>query len=175
MPSPKSLFRQGSAADCVFFLFSFAGWRIRPGNLFSFSFFLFFFLFTFVGWRMRPGPGAWSPPGEGQGVRGASPSTPPTPPYTPFSAWRRAALSSVASPAAARRRGQVGAHLPASRAICAPAAALPRCGDRLRAPARWNTGIFPGLRAARREALSPFRNVAKQQNFCLCLRGSVSP
>ena len=42
---------------------------------------------------------------------------------------------------AARRRGQIGAHLPASRVICAPAAALPRCGDRLRAPARWAGGL----------------------------------
>ena len=38
--------------------------------------------------------------------------------------------------------GAIGAHLPASRAICAPAAALPRCKDRLRAPARWCSGHF---------------------------------
>ena len=84
----------------------------------------------------------------------SAPSTPPTTPYTPLSVRRRASLSHVVSPVRRSPQGVVGAHLPASRAICAPAAALPRCGDRLRAPARWSTGYFPGLCVAWRGALA---------------------
>ena len=54
--------------------------------------------------------------------------------------------------------GQVGAHLPALRAICAPAAALPLHGDRLRAPARWIGGIFCGSCFGQRGAIFFSRN-----------------
>ena len=40
-------------------------------------------IFSAAGQRIRPGIEVGSPPGEGQGVRGASPSTPPTTPYSP--------------------------------------------------------------------------------------------
>ena len=83
------------------------------------------FFFFAAGLRLLPGIWVWSPPGEGQGVRGACPSTPPTPPYSPLSVLRRASLSYHVYPVRRSPQGQVGAHLPASRVICAPAAALP--------------------------------------------------
>ena len=95
-------------------------------------------------------------------MRGASPSTPPTTPVLPLPVWRRASLSHVVFPVCRSPQGAIGAHLPALRAICAPAAALPRCGDRLRAPARWADGIFFGFRVERRGATSPFRYAAKR-------------
>ena len=70
-------------------------------------------------------------------------------PYTPLFAWRRGALSSAVYLVRRSPQGAVGTHLPASQAICAPAAALPLRGDRLCAPARWDTRIFPGIRVVR--------------------------
>ena len=102
-----------------------------------------------------PASGCGSLRGWRQGVRGASPSTPPTTPVLPFSVWRRASLSHVVYLVRRSPHGAIGAHLPASRAICAPAAALPLRGDRLRAPAHWAGGIFFGFRVARRGASPP--------------------
>ena len=121
-----------------------------------------FFLISANFWRLQPDIRAWSPPGEGQGVRGGTPLHPLRPPYSPCpcGGGRHCRMSCTLS--VARRRGQVGAHLPALRAICAPAAALPLRGDRLRAPARWADGIFGGFRVERRGATSPFRYAAKR-------------
>ena len=81
-----------------------------------------------------------------QGVRGACPSTPPTTPVLPLVSWRREALSYHVYPVRRSPQGAVGRIFPSfARAICAPAAALPRCGDRLRAPARWFFENFSGL------------------------------
>ena len=63
---------------------------------------------------------------------------------------------------AARRRGQVGAHLPALRAICAPAAALPLRGDRLRARLAGRMGFFGAYALSGGSGL-PFRYAAKRQ------------
>ena len=83
-----------------------------------------------------PASGCGSLRGWRQGVRGASPSTPPTTPVLPCPRGGGRPCRMTYTLSAARRRGQVGAHLPAPRVICAPAAALPLRGDRFRAPAR---------------------------------------
>ena len=131
---------------------------------------------------MLPGIRVWSPPGGGQGGRGCflflflrwladaarhpglvasrrgagdergKPLYTPYDPLHPLSAWWRASLSHVVHPVHRSPLGAIGAHLPASRVICAPAAALPLRGDRLRAPARWVGGMFFGMSVERRGA-----------------------
>ena len=82
--------------------------------------------------------------GGRQGVRGAGPSTPPTTPILPCPCGGGRLCRMTCPLPTARRRGPSARIFPrCARAICAPAAALPLCGDRLRAPARWVEGIFP--------------------------------
>ena len=92
------------------------------------------------------------------GERGMPLYTPLRPPYSPCPGGGRRFYRMSYTLSAARRRGQIGAHLPALRAICAPAAALPLHGDRLRAPARWIGGIFCGSCFGQRGAIFSSRN-----------------
>ena len=120
---------------------------------------LFFFD---TGLWLLPGIWAWSPARRGAGGERGNPSTPPTTPVLPLSAWRRASLSHVVYLGCRSPRGAVGAHLPALRAICAPAAALPLRGDRLRARLAGRMGFF-GAFALRGGSGLPFRYAAKRQ------------
>ena len=148
-----------------------------PGNLFSCSSILFFFLFSRRlaavarhlgvvasrrGWGtdfsfslLRRLAAAARHQGVVASRRGAGGER-GRPLYTPYDPLHPLVRVAEGGPVVCRipcpplAAGAVGAHLPASRAICAPAAALPRCGDRLRAPARWADGHFPGIRVARR-------------------------
>ena len=105
------------------------------GRLLAASFFSFFLSFLFL-----PFADGFSPASGCGSLR---------PPYSPCPCGGGRHCRMSCSLSAARRRGPIGAHLPASRVICAPAAALPLCGDRLRAPARWAGGIFFGFRVER--------------------------
>ena len=93
---------------------------------------------------------------RGAGGERGRPLYTPYDPLLPCPRGERRHCRMTCTLSAARRWGQIGAHLPASRVICAPAPALPRCGDRLRAPARWRYKNPPGLRPAPQGAF-PFR------------------
>ena len=121
------------------------------GRLPAASFFAFFLSFLFLPFAdgFSPASGRGRLRGGRQGVRGASPSTPPTTPVLPLVRVAEGVAVACRVPCPPLAAGAIGAHLPASRAICAPAAALPLRGDRLRAPARWAGGIFFGFRVER--------------------------
>ena len=117
--------------------------ELGRGRLPAASFFAFFsFLFLLVADGFSPASGRGRLRGGRQGVRGASPSTPPTPPVLPLVRVAEGVAVACRVPCPPLAAGAIGAHLPASRAICAPAAALPLRGDRLRAPARWADRFF---------------------------------
>ena len=124
------------------------------GRLLAASFCVLSFLFLPFADGFSPAHGRGRLRGWRQGVRGASPSTPPTTPVLPLVRVAEGVAVACRVPCPPLAAGAIGAHLPASRVICAPAAALPLRGDRLRAPARWAGGIFFGVRVERGSVFS---------------------
>ena len=114
-------------------------WAWSPGAFLFFSFFS-----PPLADGCCPASGRGRLRGGRQGVRGAGPSTPPTTPILPCPCGG-GRLCRMTCPLLSARRGGPSARIfpRCARAICAPAAALPLCGDRLRAPARWAERIFP--------------------------------
>ncbi len=89
--------------------------------------------------RFLPGIRAGSPPGGGQGVRGAGPSTPPTTPYTPCPRHEKRHCRLTCPPAAARHMAfalPLSRH--AGRASRRRRSFRAMRGDLLRAVPRWN-------------------------------------
>ena len=155
-----------------------------------------FFFSSCAGLRIRPGIRVWSPPGGGQGMRGASPSTPPTTPYTPCprGEGRHCRMSCTLS--AARRWGQAARIFPRCgryarllrRSRCAGIASAPRLAG--------TAGYFPAcaLRDGQhppyetfsraRRAASPRHESSscavgsifpRHETFSPCAAGSISP
>ena len=81
---------------------------------------------------------------RGAGDERGKPLYTPYDPYTPCLRGGGRPCRMLCTLSAARRWGRSARIFPCfARVICAPAAALPRCGDRLRAPACWWAGCFP--------------------------------
>ena len=131
-----------------------------------------FFLICRSDWRLLPSIRAWSPPGEGQGVRGACPSTPPTTPVLPLSVWWGASLSHVIylvrrSPQGASRRAS--SRFAGDMRACCGAPALRGSPSR---PGSLDLQVFPCLCPDRRGAFFPWMKRIPRYGGCL-LTGSL--
>lgn len=139
-------------------------WRSNPPTGRRASF--FFSSFFVVGWRLRPGIRAWSPPGEGQGVRGGTPLHPLRPPYSPCPCGGGRLCRMSCTLSAARRRGQSARIFPLRgryarllrRSRVAGIASAPRLAGLLR--------IFPACAlSGREEAGEKLRSPAIRQGW----------